>query len=59
MSSERFPVHLEHKPPCALTEQWRRTEVDGSVTIRYAGADGYLYEKRGRDGWFRIAEDHS
>ena len=54
-AAEHFPVHLPAKPSCQITEQWRRTEPDGSETIHYAGADGYVYEKRGSKGWFKVA----
>ena len=53
MSEDSFPLKLDRKPSCALTEHWAHVEIDGSKTVRYAGADGYLYESR-KDGWYRV-----
>ena len=58
MEDEESSVKLETRPTCALTQQWKRREADESVTIRYAGADGYLYERRW-DGWFRVGRNVS
>ena len=55
-SDELFPVKLHRKPSCQLTKRWPRTEPDGSITICYKGADGYLYEKRSSE-WVRVARE--
>lgn len=59
-NEEFFPVELERKPSCQLTEQWNRTDA-GVKTLRYVGADGYVYEsKKPGDGklvWKRVGRN--
>jgi hypothetical protein len=55
MSGDSFPIKLGQKPSCRLTRQWSETG-DSSTTTRYAGADGYVYEKR-VDGWFKVGRN--
>src|SRR5437899_11665632 len=47
-------MHLDQKPSCGLTKLWTCIDLDGSEIEPSAGADGYLYEKRGASGWFRV-----
>ena len=57
---EVFPVRLSGKPSCGLTKLWKCAGLwNGSSLVgvelqKFAGADGYFYEKRGAEGWFRV-----
>ena len=47
---ESFPVQLEGRPNVGLTEQWTTADAEGTKTTRFAGADGYLYERVQKKG---------
>jgi len=58
---EFFPAELDRRPSCQLTRQWDKKDPDGTKIVRYAGADGYLYEsveaQDGRLRWKRVARN--
>ena len=57
---EAFPVRLSGVPSCGLTKLWTCAGLWNGISLvgvevqKFAGSDGYFYEKRGAEGWFRV-----